>query len=66
MPATVARTSSQSLSSAILPYVLKLAGSELDAMAGSQSAAERALYHAMAVRNGSIVDNVLQDEINRQ
>jgi alanine dehydrogenase len=66
MPAAVARTSSQSLSSAILPYVLKLAGSDLDSMADSPSAAERALYHAMAVKNGSIVDNVLQDEINRQ
>jgi hypothetical protein len=46
--------------------VLKLAGSELDVMAGSQSSAERALYHAMAVRDGSIVDKVLQDEVNKQ
>ena len=66
MPAAVARTSSQSLSSAIMPYVLKLASSDLDAMADAQSAAERALYHAMAVRDGSIVDKVLQDEVNKQ
>ena len=66
MPAAVARTSSQSLSSAIMPYVLKLASADLDAMADSQSAAERALYHAMAVRGGSIVDKVLQDEFNKQ
>jgi len=65
MPATVARTSSQSLSSAILPYVLKLAGSELEVMADSVSAEESALYKAMAVQSGSIVDSVLQDEINR-
>ncbi|MBT8119452.1 MAG: alanine dehydrogenase [Gammaproteobacteria bacterium] len=65
MPATVARTSSQSLSSAILPYVLKLAGSELNVMADSGSAMERALYKAMAVQSGSIVDSVLQEEINR-
>lgn len=66
MPATVARTSSQSLSSAILPYVLKLAGSNLDAMAESESVHERALHRAMAVQRGSIVDKVLQDEINDQ
>ena len=65
MPATVARTSSQSLSSAILPYVLKLAGSELNVMADSGSAKERAMYTAMAVQSGSIVDSVLQEEINR-
>jgi alanine dehydrogenase len=65
MPATVARTSSQSLSSAILPYVLKLAGSELNLMADSGSAKERALFKAMAVQSGCIVDSVLQEEINR-
>ncbi len=66
MPATVARTSSQSLSSAILPYVLKLAGSNLDAMAESESVQDRALHSAIAIQRGSIVDKVLQDEINNQ
>jgi len=66
MPATVARTSSQSLSSAILPYVLVLAGADLDAMADSESVQQRALHHAMAVQGGRIVDKVLQDEIEKQ
>jgi alanine dehydrogenase len=66
MPATVARTSSQSLSSAILPYVLQLAGSELAVMAASESVQERALFQAIAVQSGSVVDKVLQDEIKKQ
>ena len=66
MPATVARTSSQSLSSVILPYVLVLAGADLDAMADSEPVQQRALHHAMAVQGGRIVDKVLQDEIEKQ
>ena len=64
MPATVARTSSQSLSSAILPYVQVLAGSDIDEIAISQKSREQALYRAMAVHQGKIVDAVLQAEID--
>lgn len=64
MPAAVARTSSQSLSSAILPYVMGLAATKPDALAGSTSARERGLHSAMAIHQGGIVDKVLQDEIN--
>ena len=66
MPAAVARTSSQSLSSAILPYVKQLAGTDIEDLAMSASLQERALHGAMAIRHGGIVDKVLQDEINRQ
>ena len=63
MPATVARTSSQSLSSAILPYVQLLTDADLTAMAASESAQQQALYRAMAVHQGRVVDEVLQREI---
>jgi len=63
MPATVARTSSQSLSSAILPYVQLLAGNELAAMANSEVAQQQALHRAMAVHQGRVVDEVLRREI---
>ncbi len=63
MPATVARTSSQALSSAILPYVQLLAGADLAAMAASESASKQALYRAMAVHQGGVVDEVLRHEI---
>lgn len=66
MPATVARTSTQSLSSAILPFVIRLAGLELDVMAGSESFHDQALHHAMAIQQGSIVDEVLQQELSGQ
>ena len=66
MPATVARTSSQSLSSAILPYVQVLASSDIDEMANSEISREQALYRAMAVHQGRIVDKVLQREIDPQ
>ena len=62
MPATVARTSSQSLSSAILPYVQALAGTHIDAMATSELPLQQALHRAMAVYQGDIVDAVLQRE----
>ena len=64
MPATVARTSSQSLSSAILPYVQLLADSVLAAMENSSSTQQQALYRAMAVHQGRVVDEVLQREIS--
>ena len=63
MPATVARTSSQALSSAILPYVQLLAGADLAAMADSDVAQQQALYRAMAVHQGRVVDEILQGEI---
>lgn len=63
MPATVARTSSQALSSAILPYVKLLAGADLAVMAASESVQQQALYRAMAVHQGRVVDEVLRGEI---
>lgn len=63
MPATVARTSSQSLSSAILPYVQSLASADLATMAIAESALQQALYRAVAVHQGEVVDQVLQREI---
>lgn len=66
MPAAVARTSSQSLSSAILPYVQILAGTDTEAMATSKTPRELALYRAMAVHHGKVVDDVLQREIDQQ
>jgi alanine dehydrogenase len=63
MPATVARTASQSLSSAILPYVDALASSDLDVMAESTSSTLRALYRGLAIYQGEVVDEVLLHEI---
>ncbi len=63
MPATVARTSSQSLSSAILPYVQLLASADLAAMAASESVQEQALHRATAIHQGEVVDEVLRYEI---
>ncbi len=66
MPATVARTSSQSLSSAILPYVQVLASTDIDELAASESIQKQALHRAMAIHQGKIVDEVLQREIDQQ
>ena len=63
MPATVARTASQSLSSVILPYVEALASSDLDDMAESTSSELRALYRGLAIYQGEVVDEVLLHEI---
>ena len=63
MPATVARTASQSLSSVILPYVEALASSDLDDMAESTSSEMRALYRGLAIYHGEVVDEVLLHEI---
>jgi len=60
MPAAVARTATQSLSSAILPYVIALATgrvSELDELA--------CLDAATAIAQGAIVDPVLVQEAER-
>ena len=63
MPATVARTASQSLSSAILPYVEALASSDLNVMAESTSSTLTALYRGLAIYQGEVVDDVLLHEI---
>ena len=70
MPAAVARTSSQALSSAILPYVQVLAGCEADTLASESAAGEPgddkvlALYRARALYRGELVDEVLQQEVD--
>ncbi|PCI08278.1 MAG: alanine dehydrogenase [Gammaproteobacteria bacterium] len=71
MPATVARTSSQSLSTAILPYVEVLASlnATMDedifaVMAASDAPVQSALYHALAIYHGEVVDDVLIREIS--
>ena len=66
MPAAVARTSSQSLSSAILPYVQVLASSAIDEMSASEIPQQRALHRAMAVHRSEVVDTVLQREMGPQ
>jgi alanine dehydrogenase len=63
MPAAVSRTASQSLSSAILPYVEVLASSDLKVMAESTSSELSALYQGLAIYQGEVVDEVLRHEI---
>ena len=63
MPATVARTSSQSLSSVILPYVEALAATTPVQMAASTSPLISALYRGFAVYQGKVVDEVLSREV---
>ena len=63
MPATVARTASQSLSSAVLPYVEALAGAKLNEKAESACSRVQAIYRGMAVFQGEIVDQVLLHEV---
>ncbi len=69
MPAAVARTSSQSLSSAVLPYVLTLAGLDLSSSSLDQlkqsSKTSRAcvLSRAVAICRGEVVDGVLRQEL---
>ena len=68
MPATVARTSSQSLSTAILPYVHALASFDLDAclpdIENQESSIRCALSQAIAIDHGDIVDEVLLREMS--
>lgn len=61
MPAAVPRTSSQSLSSAILPYVQVLAASNAELAQVNEPVAQ-ALYQARAIADGEVVDPVLQGE----
>ncbi len=58
MPATVARTSSQSLSAAILPYVNALAAAD------ESSSLAQALVDARAIHQGKVVDEVLNLDIS--
>jgi len=62
MPASVARTASQSLSFAILPYVSVLASSSASALEQSESIDSQVLYKAVAINQGEIVDPVLRQE----
>lgn len=64
MPAAVARTASQSLSSAILPYVQALASTDLDGLPHAKSRKAEALYGAMAIHQNKVVDKVLQQELD--
>ncbi len=68
MPAAVARTSSQSLSSAILPYVKTLASMNLAEhgcaeLNKAESQQAQALQRAIAIQQGEVVDDVLRQEI---
>lgn len=58
MPSAVPRTASQSLSSAIYPYVERIA-------AGGLSSNE-VLQSAVAIQSGDIVDKVLKEEVGRR
>ncbi len=64
MPATVARTASQSLSLAILPYVLEFSGSSVEQLCLSESTKSQALCRAIAINQGKIVDEVLCQELD--
>lgn len=56
MPGAVPRTSSQSLSAAIAPYVLRLADGKLSSDKGLQA--------AVAVSDGRVVDPILSEELH--
>jgi alanine dehydrogenase len=62
MPAAVSRTASQSLSSAILPYVEKLAMDD-GLSADNADLLTQRLAEAVAVSGGNIVDPVLKQEL---
>ncbi len=74
MPAAVARTASQSLSSAILPYVTALAASAPSTSAPGTSTRNewqvstdkliQALYRATAIDQGKVVDDILKAELD--
>lgn len=73
MPAAVSRTSSQSLSTAILPYVLELASGSVLMQSdsvdiGLTACASKcqALRQAMAICHGEVVDPVLSQEFARE
>lgn len=63
MPAAVARTASQSLSSAILPYVKSLAEMSADGLPYSESTMSEILYNAVAIHQNKVVDKVLKHEL---
>ena len=62
MPASVARTASQSLASAILPYVSALADLSVDALNQPESIDSQVLHQAIAINLGEIMDPVLRQE----
>lgn len=64
MPAAVARTSSQSLSSAILPYVLSLAVSDIEPQAEGEDVQSQAINSAIAIHHGEVVDETLRQELD--
>ena len=64
MPAAVARTSSQSLSSAILPYVLTLASTNFEPTGKSDSAQAQTIQAAIAIHRGEVVDEILRQELS--
>jgi alanine dehydrogenase len=66
MPAAVARTSSQSLSSAILPYILTLADMDFDQPGEIDSTQAQAIRKAIAIRRGEVVDEVLKLELDSE
>lgn len=68
MPAAVARTASQALSSAILPYVTMLASCNLAEngcadLNKNESPQAQALHRAVAIDRGKVVDEVLLQEL---
>jgi len=76
MPAAVARTSSQSLSSVVLPYVEIVAAQGINMLASINAhhdaidkqniTPQQALARAMAVHQGGIVDAVLEREMSAE
>lgn len=66
MPAAVARTSSQSLSTAILPYVLALAEADSEGLQGSKAPLAKALQDAIAIQQHKVVDTVLKQELDAE
>lgn len=63
MPATVARTASQSLSAAVLPYVLQLAAMGTERLEQHDAKpTSKLLSAAVAISHGQIIDAVLKQE----
>ncbi|MBE9564119.1 MAG: alanine dehydrogenase [Proteobacteria bacterium] len=66
MPAAVARTASQSLSTAILPYVLALAEADSEHLQDSKAQLAGVLQDAMAIQQHKVVDTVLAQELDAE
>lgn len=63
MPAAAARTSSQALSTAILPYVLSLASDD-NTTRSSTAALKPGLINATAIEQGKVTDEILNQELH--